>query len=96
MVDLSIIKILSKEKGISLRELSIAIGISEQGLHKLIKENSTKVDTLDSIAKVLNVPISVFFQENSAEPPISKDSLIESQQRTIETLSRTIENLTKS
>ncbi|MDR1091094.1 MAG: helix-turn-helix domain-containing protein [Prevotella sp.] len=91
MANLLKIKEIAKEKKVSIKELSASAGITEQGLQKLIRENSTKVDTLEAIAKKLNVPISVFFSEvpvveckQSTEDRLL--SIIESQQRTIENL----------
>ncbi|MCL1868423.1 MAG: helix-turn-helix domain-containing protein [Paludibacter sp.] len=65
MANLFKIKILAKERNIFIRALANAVGITEQGLQLLIRENSTKIDTLEKIASVLNVPISVFFDENN-------------------------------
>ena len=63
MANLQIIRELSREKKISLKELAGIVGITEQGLQKIIRDNSTKVDTMESIAKALQVPISVFFDD---------------------------------
>lgn len=65
MVNLSIIKDLATRKKISIVELAEKIGISSQGLYKAISENSTRVETLEKIAEVLQVPISTFFTTNS-------------------------------
>jgi DNA-binding Xre family transcriptional regulator len=86
------IKEIAKEKKISIRELSASAGITEQGLQRLIRENSTKVETLEAIAKKLDVHISVFFDElpqATSKELTTEDrllSIIESQQRTIENL----------
>jgi DNA-binding Xre family transcriptional regulator len=91
MANLLKIKEIAKEKKVSIRDLSASAGITEQGLQRLIRENSTKVDTLEAIAKKLNVPISVFFNESpSIDCKQTTEerllSIIESQQRTIESL----------
>lgn len=91
MANLLIIKHLLKEKNISIRDFSKELGITEQGLQKLIRENSTKVETLELIAQKLNVSISVFFDEVHCEEKSEKErllSIIESQQRIIENLSK--------
>lgn len=67
MANLQIIKAIAKEQKVTIRELAKSIGITEAGLQKLIRENSTKVDTLELISKRLNVPISVFFDESPKE-----------------------------
>lgn len=94
MANLLRIRDIAKTRGITIRELAHSIGITEQGLQKLIRENSTKVETLETIARILEVSISVFFDEEDKEKEqdqLSPDrflSIIESQQRTIENLSK--------
>lgn len=61
MVILSRIKELAKINNIQLEEIAKAANITLQGLYKLIRENSTKVETLELIAKKIGVPITVFF-----------------------------------
>lgn len=63
MADLSIIKPLLKERGIKIKDFCDELGLTEQGFAKLIRANSTKIETLELIAKKLNVPISTFFTE---------------------------------
>jgi transcriptional regulator with XRE-family HTH domain len=92
MANLLKIKEIAKEQKVTLKEIARTIGITEAGLQKLVRENSTKVDTLEAIARKLAVPISVFFDESpvatAKEPTVESRllSIIESQQRTIETL----------
>lgn len=57
-----IIKKIAEEKGITLKWLADRVGISQQGLSFILKENTTKVDTLIKIANELQVPISSFFE----------------------------------
>jgi transcriptional regulator with XRE-family HTH domain len=63
MADLSIIKPLLKERGIKIKDFCDQLGLTEQGFAKLIRANSTKIETLELIAQKLNVPISTFFTE---------------------------------
>ncbi|MCQ2250278.1 MAG: helix-turn-helix transcriptional regulator [Bacteroidales bacterium] len=65
MVNLSLIKDLCKQKGISLKKLADDIGISQTGLTSAIKNNGTTLETLDKIAKYLNVSVGVFFGEDA-------------------------------
>lgn len=98
MANLLVIKQLLKERNISIRDFSKELGITEQGLQKLIRENSTKVETLELIAQKLNVSISVFFDDFSCDKKSEKErllSIIESQQRTIEKQASTIDVLSK-
>lgn len=64
MANLLLIKDLAKQKNISLKSLAELSGISEQGMHKLLRLNSTSIDTLENIAAALGVPVSIFFEEN--------------------------------
>lgn len=64
MFNLKKIRILANEHKISIRELSNKIGITEQGLQKIMRENSTKTETLEKISKIFEVPMSYFLDEN--------------------------------
>ena len=71
MLNLSIIKSLLKDKKITINQFAESLNMSTQGFQKLIRENSTKIETLEQIALLLNVPISVFFeneQKNDIKP----------------------------
>lgn len=63
MVNLQIIKDIARRKKITIRELAKAANITEQGLQRLIRNNSTTVETIDLIAKKLEVPVGTFFEE---------------------------------
>ncbi|MGM9759299.1 MAG: helix-turn-helix domain-containing protein [Parabacteroides sp.] len=63
MANLLRIKEIAKEKNISLESLAKEAGITPQALHKLIRENSTRIDTLETIANILNVSVTRFFDE---------------------------------
>lgn len=67
MADLSIIKPLLKERGIKIKDFCDDLGLTEQGFAKLIRANSTKIETLELIAQKLNVPVSIFFTEPETE-----------------------------
>ena len=66
MANLQKIKSILKEKGLTIRYLAGELGISEQGLQKLIRENSTKIETLEAIANILEVSISIFFDKDTS------------------------------
>lgn len=72
MVNLSKIKELAKDEGITIKSLAIQVGVTEQGLHKMIKDNSASVETLDRISAVLGVNPSIFF-ENSNDVELAND-----------------------
>lgn len=64
MANLSNIRELCIQKNITLKELSEEIGISQNGLQRILKDNSTRIDTLEKIASFFEVPITYFFQDD--------------------------------
>lgn len=66
MANLQIIKDIAERKSMSIRELAERVGIKENQIHVMCRTNSTKIDTLEKIAKVLEVPISEFFDNAPA------------------------------
>jgi len=68
MAKLSIIRDICKAKNISLRELAKKISISENGLQRILKTNSTKIETLEKIADVLGIDIIEFFYPQGLIP----------------------------
>lgn len=63
MANLQKIKTISKERKITLRSLANQVGISEQGLQKIIRDNTTSISTVERIAAILGVSPAVFFDE---------------------------------
>lgn len=63
MANLERIRTLAKVKGIPLATLASNSGISEQGLYKVLRENSARVETLERIAAALGVSVCVFFDD---------------------------------
>lgn len=61
MLNLQKIKTLAKQKGIAQTEIAKQLGISSQAFSKILRENSTKVSTLERIAEILDVPVTTFF-----------------------------------
>ncbi|MDR0575614.1 MAG: helix-turn-helix domain-containing protein [Tannerella sp.] len=108
MANLLIIRDLVERKGITIRDLAGKVGMSDISIHKMIKNGSTSISTLERIAKVLDVPVSVFFDEdasnenhitqkggNSNAASIYGDSLsgnIESKNKEIEYLKKILED----
>lgn len=52
---------------ISIKTLAEKIEVSFSGLYSALKNNSIKVDTLEKIAKVLEVPITDFFETDKKQ-----------------------------
>lgn len=63
MANLQAIKDLAEQKNISIRELADKVGLKENQIHVMCRTNSTKIDTLEKIAKALGVSVSYFFDE---------------------------------
>ena len=64
MANLKKIKDLAQQRGINLAQIAEAANITPTGLSVLLRENSTRVDTLEKIADFLGVPISTFFNDD--------------------------------
>lgn len=64
MANFQKIKDIAKEKGIELRDIADQIGITATGLTLIMKNNSTNTKTIEAIARVLNVPVGVLFDES--------------------------------
>lgn len=63
MANLLKIKTIAEEKNIPLKDIAEYIGITQTGLSKIIRENSTKTTTLEKIAVKLKVSVSTFFED---------------------------------
>ena len=72
MYNLNKINTLIAEKKLTKVWLAKQIGMSEGGLKKLIKTNSTKQKTLEKIAKVLEVPFDYFGESDQREPLVER------------------------
>jgi len=68
MANLSIIRPLCKSKGMTLKTLSKELNISEPGLQRMLRTNTTKIETLEKIADVLGVNIIEFFYPQGLIP----------------------------
>lgn len=66
MIHLERIKELCEKKNVTMKQAAIELGMTEQSLHKIIKANSTKIDTLLSMAQYFNVEPACFFDNYSA------------------------------
>ena len=63
MANLQLIKTLAERQKMPITELAERAGISEQQIHLMVRTNSTKITTLEKIASILEVPVTVFFDE---------------------------------
>lgn len=62
MANLSLIKTLAKERKITLKSLSQSIGMTEQGMQSLIKNNATNTETLERICRQVRNKIAPLAQ----------------------------------
>lgn len=64
MANLQLIKDIAEQKNIPLATIASELGITPQALSKLMRNNSTKIDTLEKIAQILKVSVTVFFDDS--------------------------------
>lgn len=65
MISLQKIKELCQKKNVTVKQAALDLGMTEQAMHKIIKTNSTKIETLISIAQYFNVEPTYFFDNHS-------------------------------
>jgi len=65
MVHLVRIRELCEKSGVTMKQAASDLGMTEQSLHKIIKANSTKIDTLLAIAEYFKVEPAYFFDSYS-------------------------------
>lgn len=58
---------LAERRGISMRKLITAVGLSQPGYYKMQKANDIKFSTLEKILNFLRVPIHDFFNKDIME-----------------------------
>lgn len=61
MLNLEKIKVLAAQKSMTMTDVASALGMSIQALSRMIRENSTKVKTLEQLSSILDVPVTTFF-----------------------------------
>ena len=61
------IRELCEKRGVSMKQAASDLGMTEQSLHKLIKANSTKIDTLLTIADYFQVEPAYFFDKTTGD-----------------------------
>ena len=73
MANLHLINDLIEKKNLSIDQFAAKIGLKRGAIYKIMTENSTKIETLEKICKVLDVPISTFFTESEMSNKTSDD-----------------------
>jgi len=64
-MDYSRIKTELELKNITIRNLCHKIDITEQGLHQMIRKKSMKIEILERISSVLELPVTYWFDDNT-------------------------------
>lgn len=73
MVQLSIIRQLVESKGMSLRQMCVKAGISEQSIQKIFRQNTCSLKTLEKISLALGVSPTIFFDDKDENTPSEND-----------------------
>lgn len=60
MANLQLIKDIANAKKITIEELAGQVGINSQAIHVMVRTGSTRIETLEKIASVLEVPAYIF------------------------------------
>lgn len=62
------LKGLIESNNFTIRKFCAKVGITESGYYRMIENRSMKIDTLEKMSEILQVPLSVFFEEGTAAP----------------------------
>lgn len=76
MPKLHIIQDILRERNISVADFCKEINLSISGFKRLIERNSTRLQTLETIADALHCPVGIFFNEPRPERGQQKQTLI--------------------
>ena len=77
-MDYSRIKSVLEHKNISIRELCFKIDVTEQGLHQMIRNKSMKIEVLERISNVLELPVTYWFEDQISAKNTVSDRLTRS------------------
>ncbi len=59
-----------EKRNIPIKHFCSRIGITEQGLHQMIRKGSMKIELLEKISEELKLPMSFWFQETAHHPSL--------------------------
>ncbi|MGL5318545.1 MAG: XRE family transcriptional regulator, partial [Bacteroidales bacterium] len=65
MPKLHLIKDILDQRAITMKAFSAEIGMSESGLKRIIKQNSTRIQTVELIAEALHIPVGYLFGDDA-------------------------------
>lgn len=96
VLNVALVKELAKDKGIALSEVCEYAGITTQGLHRSVRENSINAATLMKFSEFFGVPIAVFFgEETKVDRKVYIEDRIEDQGREIDQVKEELEEIRK-
>lgn len=81
MANFKLIRQIAKGKGITIRDLAAKTGILDSTIHHIISVGSTNTTTIENIAKVLEVPVGIFFDNEYSLTPSQEKLRIEELER---------------
>lgn len=97
MANFLLIRELCELKKITIRELASRIGKEGSSIQAIVRNGSTNTKTIEAIAKVLEVPVGVFFDDipitGIKSNELDKDAKIADLERIIEEKERLIQVL---
>lgn len=64
MANLQKIRELSKIHKIPIKAVAEIVGVTEQGLHKMIREKTMSVEVLEKVARIFGVSVCCFFDDD--------------------------------
>ncbi|MBR5654813.1 MAG: helix-turn-helix transcriptional regulator [Prevotella sp.] len=80
-MNLQVIKNLCEKQGRSLKQLAAETGMSEPNLHRCIRLNKIQASDLEQLARVMDVPIHMFFDQSLKNPEATPAQLAEADMR---------------
>lgn len=66
-VNYSRIKLELEHRRITIKDFCREIDVTEQGLHQMIRNGSMKIEVLERISKVLDLPVSYWFDDTARD-----------------------------
>lgn len=67
MANLNKIRDLCEKRNLTLKDLAEKVGLTQGGIQNILKENNTRVNTLEKISEILEVPTSIFFDDGTPD-----------------------------
>ena len=95
-VNYSRIKLELEHRRITIKDFCREIDVTEQGLHQMIRNGSMKIDVLERISKVLDLPVSHWFDESTGDAARCNEPVKLSEYQKIDNVTAELNRLLKS